>query len=137
MVKLKSDVAGFENFPDLGLDHIARQTVFGNSEIQHAARYRRCFENGDGVTHQRQIVGGGKSDWPSSDDGDFERKFLFYRIGVDADMVLRFRSVPLGKKTLQRADGNRLVDLTAPAGSFAGMSADPAANARQRVGSTC
>ena len=40
----------------------------------------------------------------------------------------------LGEKTLESADGNGTVDLTAAAGSFARMRADSSANAGQRIG---
>src|SRR5690242_9567509 len=45
-----------------------------------------------------------------------------------------FRAISLGEKTLERPDGDGLVDFAAAAGRFAGVSADAAADARHGVG---
>src|SRR5579864_6279427 len=46
VVQLKGDIAGLKNLADLRLDHIARQPVLRNSEIEHASGNRRSFEDG-------------------------------------------------------------------------------------------
>ena len=58
VVQLERDVAGLENLAHLRFDHVARQAVLGNAEIEHAASDRRGFKDGDGVAHQREIMRG-------------------------------------------------------------------------------
>ena len=74
MIQLQRDVAGFKNLANLRFDHVARQAVFGNSEIQHAAGDGRGFEDRDRVAHQREIMRGRKSNRTSADHRNLERQ---------------------------------------------------------------
>ena len=42
---------------DLGVQHIARQTILRNAETHHPARGRPCFLDGHGVPEPREVVG--------------------------------------------------------------------------------
>ena len=134
MIQLERDVAGLKNLAHLCFDHVARQAVFGNAQIQHSARHRRSFEDRDGVSHESEIVRRREPDRAATDDRHFERKFLLPSAFIDIDGMLRLRSKLLGEKTLQRPDGNGSVDLSAAAGSFAGVRTDSSADAGQRIG---
>ena len=41
------DVAGFQNFANLRLDHSARKAILGNAQVQHSAGDLRGFEDRD------------------------------------------------------------------------------------------
>ena len=57
-VQPQRNVAGLEDLAYLRLYHASRQAIFRNAEVQHSARHRRRFEDGDRVAHQRKIVCG-------------------------------------------------------------------------------
>src|SRR6266498_5575281 len=59
-IQLKRDTQ-VQNFANLCVQHIARQTIFRNTQTQHATRNRRCIENRYWVTQQSQVVCGGES----------------------------------------------------------------------------
>ena len=134
MIQLQRDVAGLENLAHLRFDDIARQAVFGDAEIQHSARHRCGFENGDGVSHESKIVRGRESHRAAAHDRYFERKLLLPASFIDVDGMLRLGPKLLGEKTLESADGNGPVDLTAAARGLAGMRAHSSADAGQRIG---
>src|ERR1019366_1315148 len=69
----------------------------------------------------------------AADHGDFEGQFALTPSRIYIDRILGFRAVPLGQKTLERADCNRAIDISTATGSFTGMRTNPAADARQRV----
>ena len=98
-VQAQRDVAGFEDLAYLGFDHTSRQAILRDSEVQHSARNRRRFEDGDRVAHQRQIVCCREANWSASDDGDLVGKF-FGNTGARGNRMTRLRAMPLGEKTL-------------------------------------
>ena len=53
---------------DFGIEHIARQAVFGNPKTHHAARRGTCFVDGDGMAEPRQVIGGRHARRPGADD---------------------------------------------------------------------
>ena len=65
--KLRSEV---ENFADLRLQDVARQAVFGNSQMHHAAGHGAASKTVTRIAEQRQIVRRGKPRRPGADDGD-------------------------------------------------------------------
>ena len=134
VIQLERDVAGLENLAHLRFDHVARQAVFGNAQIEHSARDRSGFKNRDRVSHQCKIVRGRESDRPAADDRNFERKLLLPASFIYVNGMLRLRPVLLGKKTLQSADRNGPVNFSAPAGGLARMRAHSSADAGQRIG---
>src|SRR5438105_2089312 len=93
VIELEGDVSGREDLAHLRLDHIARQAVLRNSEVKHAARNRSSFENCDCIAHESEVMRGGKSDWPASDDRDFEREFLLSAPHINVDGTLGFRTI--------------------------------------------
>ncbi len=133
VIQLESDIAGLKNLAHLRFHHIARQAVFRNSQVQHAARDRSSFEDRDRIAHQREIMRGRESHRAAADNRDFVRELFLPASFIDVDGMLRLRAILLGEKTLQRADGNGPIDLAAAAGSFARMRADPPADAGQRI----
>ncbi len=76
LIELERNVAGRKNFSHLRLDHVARQAIFRNAEVEHSASHGSGFENRDRVTHQSQIMGGGQSDRPAADNGHFEGQLV-------------------------------------------------------------
>ena len=88
MIQLERNIASFKNLTHLRFHYIARQAIFGDSQVQHSARYRRGFENRDGVSHQGEIVRGRKSHRAAADDRHFERKLLLPSSFIDVDGML-------------------------------------------------
>ena len=134
LVQFQSDVAGSENLAHLCLHHVAGQAIFGQAEVEHAARHLRCFEDGDGIAHQGEIVRGRKAHRARADDCNSKGKLGLRAAGVHIDGMARLRTVALGKKALERADRDGLIDLAAAAGCLAGMSADASADAGHGIG---
>src|SRR5215470_5276264 len=133
LIQLESDVTGSQDLPDLGFYHIARQPVFGDAKIEHASRHRGCFKDGDGITHQRQIMRRRKPDGSSANDGYFVSQF-----GLRLDWI-RFeipglRSVSLGERTLASSNLNRLVNRPSAARSLTRVSTNASADAGQGIG---
>jgi len=134
VIEFQVDVASGKNLADLGFDDVAGETVLGDAEIEHAAGDGSGLEDSDGIAHEGEVVGGGEPDRAGADDSDFEGQFGFDGAGVHVDVMLGLGPITLGEKTLEGADGNGFVDLTAAAGGFAGMSANAAADTGKRVG---
>ncbi len=132
-VQLQGDVAGLEDLAHLRFHHAARQAILGNAEVQHAPGDRGGLEDGDRVPHQGQVVRRREPHRSAADHGDLEWQLLDpFRAG--RQRVLGFRPVALGKEPLQRAYGDGLVDLAAPARGLARVRADAAADAGHGVG---
>ena len=53
---------------DLGVEHIARQSVLGDPVAHHPAGARRHVADRHVVSEQRQVVGGREPDGPRADD---------------------------------------------------------------------
>src|SRR6266566_4890531 len=126
--------AKIENFTNLGLQNVAWQAIFWNAEMHHSTGHRRGFENGYGITEERQIVRRRHPGRARADNGNFFRPDWAGRSSKNIDGIARFRSVALGDEALQGADGNWHVKLAAAAGWLAGMPADAATDGSERVG---
>ena len=133
MVQVQSDVARLENFADLRLNHVARQAVFRNSQIEHPACNRSSFENRDRITHQGEIMSRRKSNGATADDCDFIGKLFLAAAFVDIDGALRLGAILLGEKAFQCPDGDWTVDFAAAAGRLARMRAHSSADAGQWI----
>ena len=57
-----------EDALDLGVEHVARQPVFGNAEAHHAARERSGVDDLDAVAEAPQMIGGRKPRGSGADD---------------------------------------------------------------------
>src|SRR5579859_4596902 len=68
LVQFEGDIAGFQDLSYLGFNHVARQAIFGNSKIEHAARDGRGLKDGDGISHQGQIVRGRETNRTGADN---------------------------------------------------------------------
>ena len=88
VIQLERDVAGLKNLAHLRFDHVARQAVLGDAEVEHSARNRRGFENRDGVSHEREIVRGRESHRAAADYGNLVRKFVLSSPFIDVDGML-------------------------------------------------
>src|SRR5208283_5546240 len=81
-----------------------------------------------------EVVRSGKADRAAANHRNFERQLSLDCACVYVNGVLRFRSITLGEKALQRAYGDGLVDLRPPTRGFAGVCTDASADAGQRIG---
>src|SRR5579859_191731 len=68
LVQFERNVACFQDLSYLGFNHVARQAIFGNSKIEHAARDGRGLKDGDGISHQGQIVRGRETNRTGADN---------------------------------------------------------------------
>src|SRR5579864_7039709 len=77
---------------------------------------------------------GGHPRWTGTDDRDFlgpERLLPFRK---DIDGIARFRSMTLSDETLQGANGDGHIKLSAPTSRLAGMAAHAATDGGERIG---
>ena len=132
-IQAQGDVASFEDLAHLRLDNTSRQTILGDSEVQHSSGDGGSLEDCDRVTHQREIMCSRETDRPSADDGDLVGKFLA-RPCIGRNRTTRLGPVPLGQEALESANGDRPIDLTSSARGFARMCANASANARHGIG---
>ncbi len=90
---------------DLGVEHVARQAVFGNAEAHHAARERAGFADRHAMAETGEMIGGRQARRAGADDEDAfaaERGGLFERPA--------FLDRQVAEKALDRIDADRLVD---------------------------
>ena len=116
------------------MQNIARQAVFRDTQVHHAARYRRRFEDGYWITQKRQVVRSGHSCGTRANNRHPLGSFLNFSAGKNVCWIPRFRSVPLGNKAFQCANRNGHVELAASARWFTRVSAHTAADGGKRVG---
>ena len=55
------DNAEVDNAVDLGIEHVAWETIFGNPETHHAAGERASLADLDRMTHPPQVISGGQA----------------------------------------------------------------------------
>src|ERR1700687_2976018 len=123
-----------ENFTNLGLQNVARQAIFWNTEMHHSARHRRSFENGYGITEQGQIVRGRHAGGTRANNGDLCRAEGAWSFGKNIDGITRFRSMALGDESLQGADGDGHVKLPPSASGLTRMPAHAATDGGEWIG---
>jgi hypothetical protein len=92
MIQLERDVAGLENLAHLRFDHIARQAILRDSEVQHSARNRRGFENRDRVSHEGEIVRRREAHRTAADDGYLEGKLFLPASFIDVEWDVSTRA---------------------------------------------
>ena len=126
-VELQHD-AKVENSVDLGIEHVARQTIFGNSEAHHAAGKRTGLMDLDRMTHAPQVIGRGQARRTGADD-----QHALAAVGLRRREFPAVADRRVAEETLDRIDADRFVDMRAIAGVFAGVIADPAHHRRHRV----
>ncbi len=68
--------------------------------MHHSTRHWRGFEDGYGITEQRQIVRCRHAGRTGTDDCDFFWPEGPWPFGKDIDGITRFRSMALGDETL-------------------------------------
>ena len=123
-----------QNVVHFHLDDFARQAELRNAQVEHSAGDRRGLEDLDRVAQQSQVVRAGEAADARADNGDplaaldRRRQLLARRIVPHAQVMA------IGGVALQRADGDGLVDLAAPAVVFAGMRADAAQHIGEGIG---
>ncbi len=103
---------------DLPVEDVAREAVRRDADPQHPAGLGLGFIDGGEDPGARQVIGAGQTGRAGADDGDRLRPTR--RAGND-DLA---RVDPVGRKPLQVADGERLVQFRPAAGVFAAVGAD-------------
>ena len=129
VVEFQRDIAGREDFAYLRLDNIAGETILRQTEIKHSTGNLRSFEDGDGITHQGEVVRSRKTYRSCAHHGNAKRKPRLGSARVHIDRTPRLRSVAFGKEALECTNGYGLVDHRATAGCLAGMRTNAAADA--------
>ena len=119
---------GLDGF-DLFGQNIPGQAVFGNAHGHHAAGHGQFFKNRDPVSPEPQKIGGGKPRRAGTDNGDF----FSSGFGDFRHMDGVFAPLPIRQEPVEFPDGQGVVVIAPGADAFAGMVADPAADARKRV----
>ena len=110
---------------DFHLDDFSGEAKLRNSQIKHSARDRSRLEDLNGIAEQSKVVSAGQAAHSRS----YHRNALaaLRRLG----QLLSRRIVPgaevmaIGGVALERADGDGLIDLAAPAVIFARVRANP------------
>ena len=123
-----------ENLSDLCLQDIARQTIFGNSQVHHAARHRGAVKDRNRVAQQREIMRSGHAGRSGANNRDFLSVDDMRLFRKHIDCVSGLGAVALREKTLQRTDRNGRVQLPTAASWFARMAANSAANRSEGIG---
>jgi hypothetical protein len=122
----------YSQFPqdrNLLVDDVPGQAVGRDAQGQHAAQDIVFFENRDGKSLDGQKPGAGQAGRPAAHHGHFLFPVLFF-------FWDRGNSVfpgPVGQKTMQGHDGDGCIYICPGAGGFAGVVADPAADAGKGV----
>ena len=106
---------------------------------QHAAGFAVGFEDGDFVADADEVVRHGQAGDAGADHGD---PFVIAAIGRQHVVVVGFaidgvvaglRAEAAGDEALERADGDRRIDIAAAAVGLAGRTADAPADGGERV----
>ena len=119
----------------LGLEDLdLRQAVLRDAVAEHPARRRVALEDGHVVAGDQQVVGRGHAGRPGADDrGPPAGRRLELERDRRVDVLVEHRLDDLvAGVAVAVADGDRLVDLVAPAVLLARRRADPAEDARER-----
>ena len=114
---------------DLGIQHLARQTIRRNTIAQHAARLGKGFEDGDPVTPAGQLIGAGESRGAGAHHCDF----LAAGFSVQTGKLQLAFDAEVADKPLHRIDGNGAVLGPSVAGVLARVWTDPSANRREGI----
>src|SRR4029450_1877935 len=109
-LQLNSEV---EDALDLGVEHVARQPVFGNAEAHHAAGGRSGVHDLYAVAEAPQVIGGRK---PRGSGADDQHALAALGGGCRKSPALLDRFV--AEKALDGVDADRLVELAAVARAF-------------------
>ncbi len=133
MIQLESNVARFENLAHLGFDHVSRQTVFRNAQVEHPAGYRCGFKNGDRIAHQRQVMRSGQTHRAPANHGHLKWKRSGSPSSIHINRMFRFRTVLLGQESLQGANGNRAIDVATSAGGFTRVGTNSSTDRSKRI----
>ena len=119
---------------DFHLDDFPGKPEVGNAQVEHSPGDRRRLENFYRVPQQRQVVSAGQAAYPRAHNGDSLSALRRGRQVLARRVVSGAQVVPLGGVSLERADGDGLVDLAAPAGILARVRADPSQHVGERIG---
>ena len=113
--KLQAD-AHIKNALYLGVEHVARQAILRDAEAHHAARHRTCFQYRYFVPETPQVIGSRKTRRARADDEDP----FSDRRHADAEFPA-FAHREVTEKALDGVNVDRLIELPAIAGIFAGV----------------
>ncbi len=128
--------AQIDDHPDLVGQQGPIEPVLGDAEQHHPAQPAGCLVDGDLVAESPQIVSGRQTGRSPAQDPD---AFGAFHLGRSRHLlpqltVLLLRPELLGHEALERPDGDRPVDLTAPAGILTGCGTHPPAHGGEGVG---
>ena len=112
---------------DLLHQAVSRKAVLRDAVMHHAARLRACVLDLDVVAHALKVVRARQAARPGADD-----QHALGRRRLDRNPPSFFRR-EIAEEAIQRVDRNRLVQLRAVAGAFAGVIARAAVRPRQGV----
>ena len=135
-IALQLDAQGQDRV-DFAPHQFARQAENGHAHREHAAGFGVGFEYGHFVAGLRQVVRHGEPRDPRSHDCyALVIAWIRREHGVVTGLAMQLEVASLGAErfrdeTLQRADGDRLIERAAPAVGFAGRAAHPPANGRE------
>ncbi len=113
---------------DLGVQHVARQSVFRDAEAHHAARQRARFSDGHAMPAAAQMIRGREPRRAGADDQNALARFLARPRELPAPLD-RF----VAQEALDGVDADRLVELPAVARTLAGVIADAPHDGGKRV----
>ncbi len=127
MIEMDLDAHPFEP-RDLGVEHVARQTILRDAETHHAAGHRARLVDRHVVAEQPQVIRCGESRRTRTDDQDAlsgER-----RRGVEVPAALERE---IAEKPFDGVDRDRLVELPAVARALARMITHAAHQRGERI----
>src|SRR5208283_4271760 len=125
---------------DLALHEFARKSKNGNTNGEHAARFRVGFKDGDLVTDLNEIVGDGEAGDTATDDSNtlivatIGRKHALVARGAMNAGIAVFRAETICDETLQSTNRHRIIQRAAAAIGFARGTTNTAANGGERIG---
>ncbi len=113
---------------DLRVQLLARHTVTGYAVAEHTAEPLVRLEDGAGMTHAAQLVGGRQTGGTAADDSDF-----LAGIRTGHELVSLFDGV-VADVLLDRVDADEIFHLVAVAAVLARRRTDPAHHGREGIG---
>ena len=113
---------------DLGVEHFARQAVFRDAEVHHAARHRSRFVDDHRVAQEGQVPGRRQAARSGADD-----EHALARRGTRGSDGPSLLERHVAEEPLDRVDADRLIDVLAVARVLARVIAHAAVHRRHRI----
>ena len=110
------------------VEHVAGQPVTRDPVPHHSAGHRACVADLDLMAHARQVVGGGQSAWPRTDDQHAFAARRRHR--AEGPAVL---PCLIAEEALDRVDRHRTIEMRSVAHRFTRVVAHPAVDGGEGV----